>query len=355
MKHIAYGVILIVFATILLPTVIVIGLAPARSVVSNGSTVRLINSGGLKDLKTNVEEAPADYNTINVFVVDENKNVKMNLEDYLVGVVAAEMPADFELEALKAQAVAARTYALSKEIALGGKGCDLHPGSDICTDSKHCQAWISDDVMKSRWGDNYNLYHDKIVKAVNDTKGLVIVYNDVLIDPVYHAISGGETEDAINVWKENLPYLKSVPSPGEEVAQKFKTTVTVSSEEFVNRIKSKAPKANITTKNVLGYIKNIKRTEAGHVLSLNIGGVDFTGTDIQDLFQLNSTNFSFSMKGSNVVINVIGYGHGVGMSQYGANAMAKDGKSFEDILKHYYTGVEIMKIDDLLKLKNGKA
>ncbi|PHO07496.1 stage II sporulation protein D [Thermoanaerobacterium thermosaccharolyticum] len=355
MKYIAYGVILIIFATLVLPTIIVIGFIPARSSTVQHSSVKLIKDGEMADFKTAEVKTSNDYNTINVFVVDQNKEVKMNLEDYLVGVVAAEMPADFEMEALKAQAVAARTYALSKEISVGGKGCDLHPGSDVCTDSKHCQAWISDDVMRSRWGDKYNLYRDKIVKAVNDTKDLVIVYNDALIEPAYHAISGGETEDAKNVWQENLPYLKSVPSPGEEVAQKFKTTVTVSSDEFVNRIKSRAPKAKISTKNLLGYIKNIKRTEAGHVLSLNIGGIDFTGTDIQDLFQLNSTNFSFSMRGNNVVINVIGYGHGVGMSQYGANAMAKGAKNFEDILKHYYTGVEIMRIDDLLKIKSAKA
>lgn len=350
MKYILYGVIMIIFATVILPTIIVMGFIPVRTSVVQHSVVKLV-----KEEKTVDVKAPNDYNTINVFIVDQNKEVKMNLEDYIVGVVAAEMPAEFEVEALKAQAVAARTYALSKEISSGGKGCDLHPGSDICTDSKHCQAWISDDVMKSRWGNKYNVYHDKIVKAVNDTKGLVIVYDDALIEPAYHAISGGETEDAKNVWKENLPYLTSVPSPGEETAQKFKTTVTVLSDEFVNRIKSRAPNAKINTKNLLGYIKNIKRTQAGHVLSLSIGGVDFTGNDIQDLFQLNSTNFSFSMKGNNVVINVIGYGHGVGMSQYGANAMAKDGKIFEDILKHYYTGVKIMKFDDFIKIKSVKA
>lgn len=350
MKYILYGVIMIIFATVILPTIIVMGFIQVRTSAVQHSVVKLV-----KEEKTVDVKAPNDYNTINVFIVDQNKEVKMNLEDYIVGVVAAEMPAEFEVEALKAQAVAARTYALSKEISSGGKGCDLHPGSDICTDSKHCQAWISDDVMKSRWGNKYNVYHDKIVKAVNDTKGLVIVYDDVLIEPAYHAISGGETEDAKNVWKENLPYLTSVPSPGEETAQKFKTTVTVLSDEFVNRIKSRAPNAKINTKNLLGYIKNIKRTQAGHVLSLSIGGVDFTGNDIQDLFQLNSTNFSFSMKGNNVVINVIGYGHGVGMSQYGANAMAKDGKIFEDILKHYYTGVKIMKFDDFIKIKSVKA
>lgn len=350
MKYILYGVIIIFFATIIVPAIIVMGFGPIRSNTIPHSGAKLVQDGKVVDVKT-----PDDYNTINVFITDQNKAVKMNLEDYLVGVVAAEMPAEFELEALKAQTIAARTYALSKEVAAGGKGCDIHPGSDICTDYKHCQAWISDDVMKARWGDKYSEYHDKIVKSVNDTKGLVILYQDALIEPAYHAISGGETEDAENIWKENLPYLKSVASPGEESAQKFKTTVTLSSDEFVKRIKSKVPNTVISTKNPLSYIKNINRTQAGHVLSLKIGGIDFTGNDIQDLFQLNSTNFAFQMQGNNVAINVTGYGHGVGMSQYGANAMAKSGKNFEEILKHYYTGIEIMKFDDLVKKTNSNT
>lgn len=344
MKYILYGIIILFFATIIVPAIIVIGLGSQHGNTIPHSGAKLVQKGNTVDIKKT-----DDYNTINVFINDENKIVKMNLEDYLIGVVAAEMPADFNMEALKAQAVAARTYALSKQIAAGGKGCDLHPGADICTDYKHCQAWESDATMKEKWGNKYNEYLDKVKKSVFDTKSLVIVYQDALIEPAYHAISGGMTEDAKNIWKENLPYLKSVSSPGEESAKKFKTTVTISSDEFARMIKSIAPKAIIDTKNILSYIKNINRTQAGHVLSLNIGGIDFKGNDIKDLLKLNSTNFSFSVQGSNIIINVIGYGHGVGMSQYGANAMANGGKKFEDILKHYYTGVEIMKFDDLIK------
>ncbi|MDI6605405.1 MAG: stage II sporulation protein D [Thermoanaerobacteraceae bacterium] len=344
MKYLLYGVILLLFVMIIIPSIIVMGFSFMKGNDVPHKGAKLVREGSATDIKDT-----KDFNTINVFVVKENRIIKMNLEDYLKGVVAAEMPAEFEEEALKAQAIAARTYALSKEIAAGGKGCELHPGADICTDYKHCQAWESNAELKEKWGSKYQEYMDKVSKAVDDTKGLVIVYQDTLIEPAYHAISGGKTEDSVNVWKSNEPYLKSVVSPGEENAKKFKTTVTVSIDEFIRRIKSKAPKAVLNSKNALSCIKNIIRTPAGHVESLKIGGAYLTGNDIKDLFNLNSTNFTFNLQGGNVVLTVIGYGHGVGMSQYGAEAMAKEGKNYEEILKHYYTGVEIKKFDDLIK------
>lgn len=344
MKYIAYAVVLLIFSLIIIPGIIIFVFNSQKSSPPPGSGVKLVDNGEIVKIK----ETDA-YNTLNVFIVNQNRLQKMNLEDYVKGVVAAEMPAEFDIEALKAQAVAARTYALSKEILLGGKGCELHPGADICTDSEHCQAWQSIDELKSKWGKNFDKYYSKISEAVDNTKGLVIVYQDALIVPAYHAISGGRTENSEDVWKDKIPYLRSVLSPGEDVAAKFKTTVVVSKTEFINKIKSKVPSIKLSSSNILSQIKDIERTQAGHVKTLKIGGVTFTGNDIKEIFNLNSTDFSFAIQGGNVVITVIGYGHGVGMSQYGANAMAKTGKKFDDILKHYYTGVEIVKIDDLIK------
>lgn len=347
MKYIAYAVLLLLFSLIVIPGIIVFVFNPHKSALVPGSGVKLVDRGKIVEINET-----KDYNTINVFVVNQNRLMKMNLEDYVKGVVAAEMPAEFDIEALKAQAVAARTYALSKEILLGGMGCELHPGADICTDSEHCQAWQSDDELKDKWGKDYDKYYGKILKAVNETKGLVLVYENALIVPAYHAISGGKTENSEDVWKNKIPYLRSVLSPGEDVAAKYKTTVTVSKAEFINKIKSKEPSVKLSSGSILNQIKDITRTQAGHVKTLKIGGASFSGNDIKELFNLNSTDFSFSMQGGNVAINVTGYGHGVGMSQYGANAMAKAGKKFDEILKHYYTGVEIIKIDDLIKIRH---
>lgn len=346
MKYIAYAVLLLFFSLIIIPGIIIFVFNTHKSSPPPGSGVKLVDNGKIVEIKQT-----DGYNTINVFIVNQNRLQKMNLEDYVKGVVAAEMPAEFDIEALKAQAIAARTYALSKEILLGGKGCELHPGTDICTDSEHCQAWQSIDELKRKWGKDYDKYYSKISKAVDETRGLVIVYQNALIVPAYHAISGGRTENSEDVWNNKIPYLRSVLSPGEDAASKFKTTVVVPKTEFINKIKNKVPTVKLGS-SILNQINDIERTQAGHVKTLKIGGASFTGNDIKELFNLNSTDFSFAMQGGNVVITVTGYGHGVGMSQYGANAMAKTGKKFDEILKHYYTGVEIVKIDDLIKMQH---
>ncbi|MGI1690553.1 stage II sporulation protein D [Thermoanaerobacter uzonensis] len=350
MKYAFYGIFFIFFSLIILPSIIVFGFNSHKTSSTSLSEVKLIDGGKLVKLdnlgNTNL------YHTVNVFITNQNKIRKMDLEEYVKGVVAAEMPAEFEMEALKAQAVAARTYALSKEIALGGRGCELHPGADVCTDSEHCQAWQSEDELRQKWGGNFDKYYAKISQAVEDTKGLVLVYDDALIVPAYHAISGGKTENSEEVWHSKIPYLRSVVSPGEEVASKYKTTVVVSKEEFINKLKQKEPSLKLNSSNILNQVKDIEKTQAGHVKTLKIGNITFSGEEIREVFNLNSTNFSFEAQGNNIVITVIGYGHGVGMSQYGANALAKQGKKFDEILKYYYTGVEIVKIENLLKIQH---
>ncbi|MFA5676342.1 MAG: stage II sporulation protein D [Christensenellales bacterium] len=260
--------------------------------------------------------------------------VSMPLEEYLVGVVAAEMPASFELEALKAQAVAARTYTVYK--SLHG-GCLAHKGADICTDSSHCQAYLTAEKMASRWNDDMNKYLNKIIEAVLSTRGEMIYYEDEQIQVFYHASSGGRTENSENVYSKALPYLVSVKSEGEENSSNYYGTVTVTADEFKSRMRAFSP--GISFKN-LSLVGKITRYDSGRVNTIQIGSETFTGREIRGVFSLNSANFRVDVSGG-VTFSTVGFGHGVGLSQTGANAMAKQGSDYIDILTHYFSGVTV--------------
>lgn len=267
-----------------------------------------------------------------------NKKIeKMDIEDYLVGVVAAEMPASFEPEALKAQAVAARTF--TSYIKDHG-GCSSHKDADICTKSSCCQAYLSRENMKKRWGSNADKYLEKIENAVYSTRGEKIYYDGEEIQAFYHACSGGWTEDCANVYSENLPYLVSVKSDGEEGYSHFYGEVAVTSAEFVSAMKKYSPSIKLNKGALVSSIGGIKRFESGRVESIKIGNEYFTGREIRTVFSLNSADFNVRVS-DKVVFETKGYGHGVGMSQNGADAMAKKGAVYIEILSHYYTGVTV--------------
>lgn len=250
----------------------------------------------------------------------EIKNIE--LEDYIVGVVAGEMPASFNEEALKAQAIAARTYAMYKMKNSNGT-------YDLVTDKTN-QVYITEDKMKSLWQENFDYYFEKIKKAVYDTKDLIMTYNGDIILSLYFARSNGKTEDAILVFGSNEEYLKSVESPEESLTSE----VTISKDEFCNKINISCDAINIS---------NVLKSSSGRINSLNINGKTFKGTEIRTLFDLKSTDFDISI-GSEIKFVTKGYGHGVGMSQYGANKLAQNGKNYEEILKHYYQNINIEKI-----------
>ena len=259
---------------------------------------------------------------------------ELELEEYLVGVVLSEMPISFDLEALKAQAVAARTFALRQMD--GGK----HAAFDLCGQSSCCQAWAGEAVLEEKLGQCWQNYWDKAETAVKSTAGQVLTYEGELIDAVYFSCSGGTTEDAVAVWGGEVPYLQSVKSPGEEQAGKFHTEEVFSREEFCRIILEAQPLAGLSGR-MGSWLGQTTRTAGGGVEKMTIGGCLFTGTQLRQLFGLNSTNFTLSVQGDAFVFSVYGYGHRVGMSQYGANAMAIAGKSYTEILKHYYEGVEV--------------
>ena len=287
---------------------------------------------------------------IRVYVHTQDKIVEMNMEEYIKGVVAAEMPAEFELEALKAQAVAARTYAYGRMKKIYGAKDDVHKGADICTDPGHCQAWISKEEAFKKWKVFSSLrYWNKISRAVSETRGMLLLYNSTVVNPVFHANSGGKTENAEDVWEGGpVPYLKSVISKGEEDSGDFERSTDIGIEDFQSKLKERYPQMKLTQKDIMKDIKILNLTEGGRVKTIKIGNTSIKGTDFRSLFSLRSANFTLEKGGEETIkITTKGNGHGVGMSQWGANHMAKNGAGYEEILKYYYTGVKLAALKDV--------
>lgn len=263
-------------------------------------------------------ETPSQDKSVTVQVTVEGVLQEMSLQDYLVGVLMGEMPASFAPEALKAQAVAARTYTLRR----------LEEGGTLSDDPETCQSFLPVEVAAEKWGEGWEANLAKLRQAVEETDGLVLTYDGALISATYFSCSGGKTESAQAVWGGAVPYLVSVDSPGEEDGNE--STVTVTMEEF------------LTTLGIMkATVSAVTYTEGGGVETVTIGGETFAGTELRSLFGLRSTLFSMEITEDAVTFSVQGYGHRVGMSQYGAQAMAQEGKSFDEILKWYYTGVEV--------------
>ncbi|MGN1379188.1 MAG: stage II sporulation protein D [Bacilli bacterium] len=260
--------------------------------------------------------------TINV-TNENNENVKININDYLIGVLACEMPASFEEEALKSQAIASRTFAYYLESI----------GKDITTDTS-TQCMYNQQQMKEIWNDDYDIYYLKIKKAVEETENLLITYNGNIISSYYFAMSNGYTEDSMQVFNENKDYLKSVSSLDEIENNNFEKKVTFSQQEFCKKL-------NINCENII--INNISRSKSNRVNEITINNKTFKGTEFRKILNLRSTDFTINIS-NEVIITTHGYGHGVGMSQYGANYLAKKGYNYEQILKYYYQGVNITSI-----------
>ena len=274
---------------------------------------------------------------IGISVLLNGRIQKFNLEDYLFGVVAAEMPAAFHEEALKAQAVAARTYIINKKIA----GNSDHSDADVCTDSIHCKAYLTENEIVSKYGEGWMTdYSAKIKKAIRDTAGEIAVYEEQPIEAVFHSTGSGITENAKDVWGGEVPYLVSVESPGDAESPVYLSDVPVSFKEIKEKVFDK------TNKDISVYAGEITRNESGSVKSIDIGGVQFGGVEVREMFSLPSANFEVSLSGENLVFHCKGKGHGVGMSQYGAQYFAKQGMNYKDILKTYYKGIEIGEIND---------
>jgi len=265
--------------------------------------------------------------------------VEMSMEQYLIGVVAAEMPVSFEFHALKAQAVAARTDALHK---MHVSPRMQHPEAHVCGDFTCCVAFSTDERMREKWGDNYNEHVSRIHSAVIATDGVFLAYSGEPILAVFHASSAGMTETSGNVWMADKPYLQSVESPETQyVVPGFVSAMTVSVSDFIQTVSGTYPNA-VFTDDEETWITDMIYTESGRIAHLSLGGVQVSGTALRAMFDLRSTAVSIALLDDEVVFTTHGFGHGVGMSQHGANIMAQNGKTYREILLAYYTGVEFV-------------
>lgn len=273
-----------------------------------------------------------------ITVLLDGQVVEMDLGSYLVGVVRAEMPASFEMEALKAQAVAARTYTLYKIV---GGGSENHPDADTCTDINCCKAYKSEAESAVLWGERAAEYEEKIRAAVTQTDGECVLYGGAPALTVFHSSSAGRTMDAQDVWSSAVPYLVSVSSPEtEETVPGFHSRASFPAAQLRSILLEALPQAQLTG-NASNWFTNMRQQENGTVTALCVGGVEVGGNRLRTILGLRSACFTLAFEGDNVVFYVTGYGHGVGMSQYGANVLAAGGMNYRDILAWYYTDTEV--------------
>ena len=287
----------------------------------------------------NIKLTYKEKKTVKLLHVKTGEIEELPMEEYLYGVVSAEMPANYQEEALKAQAIVARTYTIYK-MYNGSK----HENADICDDSTCCQAWISKEDRLSKWNEELREENwQKITTAVNETNGKIITYNGEPINAFFHSNSGGTTETVNNVWGgSDYPYLQSVETSGEEEYIQYSSSLTLTKDEVLAKLQEKYPETVIDW-NMQNPINIIEYTESGRIKTIKFGNTSISGVEARTIFGLKSAKFNIEI-GENITFNVVGYGHGVGLSQTGADAMAKIGANAEQIINHYYTGVKIENI-----------
>ena len=330
------------------PFIFILGLSLVVIIIPIISSLLLYNISDDETIKNKVpnvlkkvtyEKIDKNAPVIDIYNADENKTIKMNIEEYLYGVLSSEMPSTFNEEALKAQAIAARTYVIYKienNIKSG------HKNAVVCTNSYHCQAYTSYENLKKTKGEDWiKSDYSKIKKVVDSTKGQILTYDGKAILPLYFSTSSGKTENSVDVFSTQYPYLVSVDSPYEENSPKYLTTYSVEKSKFIKYIKNTYPKLNISLDKLDDEIEIESRTEGGCVKTIKVGNIKMSGISMRKIFNLNSANFTINCNNNEVKFTVKGYGHGVGMSQWGAEGMAQKGYKYYDILFHYFKGSDI--------------
>ncbi len=269
------------------------------------------------------------------------------LEDYVAGVVACEMPARYHLEALKCQAVAARTRAIASCRRLGGNGCATHRECDVCTDASCCQGYLGLAARKARWSGESDAMEARVWSAVRATAGQILTYEGLPIQVLYHACSGGRTEDAAAVFAQAAPYLTSVESPGEESSSAYAGETVYSRAEAAKMLEAAFPGCGVTAESLPGQLRLQASTASGRVASILVGTETVTGRAFREALSLRSASFTWDADDESITFHTRGYGHGVGMSQVGAQAMAASGAAYGTILTHYYQGVRLSLLPEL--------
>jgi stage II sporulation protein D len=297
------------------------------------------------------QAAPTADSAVEVAVFRSAKSVieTVGLEDYLVGVVAAEMPAEFNSEAIKAQALTARTYIVNRMLSKNTMGVPksaLEQGAQV-TDTQNHQVYLSDAEQREKWGADYDWKKKKIIEAVRATSGQILTYEGKPINATFFSTSNGFTENSEDYWDGNIPYLRSVSSPWDKQSPKFNSQKVIAVKNFEAALGVK-----VGSGSAIGKI--VARTEGKRVAKVEFGGKVLSGKEIREKLDLRSSDFSWERKGGNIVITTRGFGHGVGMSQYGANGMAEEGKSYKDIVQYYYKGVEVTSAESMLTMITAK-
>lgn len=279
-----------------------------------------------------------EYKTIKLLHLEDGKIDEILLDEYLYGVVSAEMPASYEIEALKAQAIVARTYTIYQML----NSREKHEGANICDSYACCQAWISKDDRLAKWEESEReLNWKKILQAVNETAGKIITYQGQPINAFFHSNSGGVTESCANIWGGiKYPYLQSVETSGEDSYTQYSSEASFTREELINKLKENHEDIQINWDED-DSIQIQEYTDSGRVRTIKFGNIIIAGTEARTILGLKSTNFVISNQDDKIIFSVTGYGHGVGMSQTGADSLAKQGNNCEQIIKHFYSGVEI--------------
>jgi len=309
----------------------------------------IIAQKGTLLLENNSAQIEDTGTMVRVLNHENDQIMELPLETYVVGVVAAEMPGSFEPEALKTQALAARTYALKHIEMYSHTPNQAHPGIDLCTDPRHCQAWKSEAARRKQWGPIWSsIYERKINAAVEATRNQVITYNGTLIDPVYHSTCGGKTENSEDVWAQKIPYLHGVVCKWDQSAPRYQEQLTLAWSEIEARLQFPLAKTAITGRAEKSSLDSIIQVQAksptGRLKTLQVGNQNISATEFRNRLGLNSTNLTWKIDSDKVTFFTRGYGHGVGLCQYGANGQAKEGCSYTEIIKYYYQGVEIREV-----------
>lgn len=324
--------------------------APARHVPAEASAGRpaarspavpeLTQPSFVSPVSSAPEPLPGADSTVLVSLLDDDAVLQLPLDAYLTGVLLAEMPASFAPEALKAQAVVARTYTLRRMKQR------RHENAAVCSDPACCQGWLPEDrcIRSASDPEQAKAQAAQMLQAVQETDGLVLTYNGELIDATFFSCSGGRTEDAAAVWGSDVPYLQAVDSPGEDSAAHYLDTEEFTAANFAERLRSGGKQPDLSG-DPEKWFGAPTYTDGGGVDSISIGGVIYTGTELRRLLGLRSTVFSLEARDGVVTACTRGFGHRVGMSQYGAQAMAEAGSAFSEILTHYYTGVAVSVFD----------
>lgn len=304
----------------------------AAGLTVTGQTARSIDSREVIAAAVTLPMQEGDLTIeVPVYRVGKKRIEKLPLEEYLIGVVAAEMPVEFPLEALKAQAIAARTYSIRRIVE---RDFSDVPAGAMIKDSVDHQAYLGEDELRRKWGSQYQRNWEKIRQAVLSTEGLVLTYDGKPITATFFSTSNGRTENAEEYWNESIPYLRSIPSPWDKKSPDYEGTRTIPIKEALQKL-------GVHRQADLIQVKIIKRTTGGQVAAIQIGGKIFSGREVRERLDLPSATFHWEVKGTSLIVHTVGYGHGVGMSQWGAKGMAEEGRSAAEILSYYYQGVSI--------------